>query len=354
MSPAAVMRPIPSRNARLAVALALGVLAAAVTAWRTTAVPGGLTTDFDLVWRGARALLSGVDPYPISGPGRPIDTPFAMYYPGTALVIVAPLALLPLATARVLFVGSSTGLLAFAVTRAGWWRLTVFASGAYLAVLKYAQWAPLLIAAALLPPLGGLLVAKPNLGLALGASVEDGRTMWRALLGALALTILSLVVLPHWPAEWLSALRGATHMRPLVTSLGGPLLLTALLRWRRPEARLLAAMACAPLNPSATDLLPLLLVPVSVTETVLVALATCAVFASVERCGAHSAFAACMDQARVLDLWLVYVPCLVMILRRSNEGAVPVWSDQLAERLRVAASSLRRTLVSEMSDRPRE
>lgn len=47
------------------------------------------------------------------------------------------------------------------------------------------------------------------------------------------------LLLPHWPVDWLDALRGAPHYAPPVQRPGGFLLLLAFLRWRQPEARML-------------------------------------------------------------------------------------------------------------------
>jgi hypothetical protein len=50
-------------------------------------------------------------------------------------------------------------------------------------------------------------------------------------------------------------------MVPVVARPGGFLLLLALSRWRRPEARLLAAMACVPQTLGLYETLPLFLIP---------------------------------------------------------------------------------------------
>ena len=70
-----------------------------------------------------------------------------------------------------------------------------------------------------------------------------------AVTGGLLLGV-SLAILPTWPLDWMHVMRAGVenHYRaPVVGGRGllalGPALLVVLLRWRRPEARLLAAPA---------------------------------------------------------------------------------------------------------------
>jgi hypothetical protein len=111
-----------------------------------------------------------------------------------------------------------------------------------------AQWSPLVAAAFLLAPLGVVCGDKPTVGLAtiLAAPTQRAQVI-AALLGAILL-VVSLVLAPRWPSAWIDATRPAPHMSSPVAHwrVGGPLLLLALLRWRRPEARWLAALACVP------------------------------------------------------------------------------------------------------------
>jgi hypothetical protein len=101
-------------------------------------------------------------------------------------------------------------------------------------------------------------------------------------------------------------------MRP-----GGALLLLALLRWRQPEARLLAAMSLIPQTGGLYDTVPLFLIPRTRWEAYGLAAATQLV--------------AIADPARTypgIDLFsaikirwplmfvLVYVPALLLVLRR--------------------------------------
>jgi hypothetical protein len=59
---------------------------------------------------------------------------------------------------------------------------------------------------------------------------------------------------------WLRTVQDASHFTAPVQRPGGVLLLLALLRWRTPQGRLLAAWALIPRTESMYDLLPLFLV----------------------------------------------------------------------------------------------
>src|SRR5207249_4570115 len=107
--------------------------------------------------------------------------------------------------------------------------------------------------------LAWLVRAKPNVGLAIVLASGSVRALLVATLGGGLLVIASLLVFPGWPAEWLNTLWTAHHMSPPVARLGGPLLLLALLRWRQPEARLLAVLACVPQTPCFYEALPVLI-----------------------------------------------------------------------------------------------
>ena len=56
-----------------------------------------------------------------------------------------------------------SALMAFAVTREGLWRLTLFLTPSFFAAASVANWSPLLVAAAFEPVLFPLAIAKPTL-----------------------------------------------------------------------------------------------------------------------------------------------------------------------------------------------
>src|SRR6185312_6391081 len=116
-----------TRRARVpvAIALAVGCGVLAYAAFRRT--PDHVA-DFDQLWYGARALLGGRDPYAEVGPGRAFDFPWPLYYPLPALLLVVPLAGMPLLVARAVFVALGAGVVAYALTRREWKSLLLFTS----------------------------------------------------------------------------------------------------------------------------------------------------------------------------------------------------------------------------------
>jgi hypothetical protein len=106
------------------------------------------------------------------------------------------------------------------------------------------QWSTLMMAAALMPPLSWLAAAKPTVGLAAFAF----RPNRYAIIGGAVLLAISFAVLPTWLGDWMTVLRHEPSHRymPLLMLRGGPILLLALLRWRTPEGRFLAVIACVP------------------------------------------------------------------------------------------------------------
>lgn len=320
---------------RIAIALAVGLLCALVVVIGAEhALP---VSDFDQCWVAARALLHGHNPYDAIGPGRAFEWRFPFFYPLPAALIAMPFAWFSVSITRALFISMSATLLAFAIIRRDYHRLLLFLSAGFCVSLLKSQWEPLLTAAALLPALSWVFVAKPTVGAALFVAFPS-RT---AVLGGIALVAVSLVVMPSWPANWIQMLHQETHMRtPLITPLG-PLLLLGLLRWRRPEARLLVALACVPQTLILYMTVPLFLIPASLGESALLAalswVAQATTFTMPHQ-PPHPSFYT--DSAWVIVMFL-YVPCLVMVLRRRNEGEMPAlvgWLVARVSRRRAAAA----------------
>ena len=292
---------------------------------------GIMASDFGQIWFASRTLLSGGNPYDVVGPGRAFDWPFPLLYPVTALLTAVPLTWLPLRLAEAVFVGIGAGLLAWGLTRRTLAnpQLLVFTSFAMVAAAQCVQWSPLLTAGALIPTLGFLFAAKPTIGLALFVAYPSTR----ALIGCISITLLSLVVAPSWPSAWLATLPAASHMTAPIMRPGGLLLALALLRWRRPEARLLLALGCVPQTPMLNETVPLFLVVQTLPEgltlmylTVITAHLVGTIYQGT------TDYQGWMAGLGVWALWLVYLPCLVMVLRRPNVGAALVWRSPLALR----------------------
>jgi hypothetical protein len=292
-----------SRSRRLLLALLIGAVCAVVCYARLAGqgLGGG---DFTWAWRGARMLLAGQNPYrdPSLAPGNPYPYDAPLFYPLPAVLFAVPFAPLPMELAGALFVGISAGLLAYAISREGLWRLGVFLGAPFWLALGWAQWSPLLTAAALVPPLLPLTLAKPNIG---GPLLLTYGT-WRWWLASALLGLASLVILPGWSQDWLANLGQNRHSPPLLI-LGGPLLLLALLRWREQAARLQRLLFY--------DQVVLWLVPNSLRESLVLALCSWLGFLAWLRLEAADTGA-----APPYVLVSVYLPALVIVLLRRPGG----------------------------------
>jgi hypothetical protein len=246
---------IPSRALlSKALPLAVGALTFALV-WVGRSPPGPWGLDFDYFWTAGRAVWQGGDPYlAVDTAIREGTLRWPFFYPGTAVVLLAPFGALPHQLAAALFTSLGMGLLVWSVH--GWRRWIVLSPPALEAVLL-GQWSPWLTAAVGIPWLGFIWAAKPPVGLALFA----GWPSRAALYGGIAVVILSFVLLPHWPTMWLDAVQSSGQYRAPVQRFGGFVLLLAWLRWRKPEARMLGVLALIPHTTSVYELLPLFLVP---------------------------------------------------------------------------------------------
>ncbi|MFL5575754.1 MAG: hypothetical protein ACJ79S_07300, partial [Gemmatimonadaceae bacterium] len=328
----------PTGRRRLTAALAIGLAAAAYAAYLSARMPSDWVTDFDPVWAGARALAGGANPYAL--PPAALHNSRGLFYPIPALVAALPLAWLPLHAARAAFAGATAALCAWALFRRGWTLWPLFVSMAFVQTVVLVQWAPLLIFAALTPSCAGLLLAKPHMGAPLGfceyvlPGVPDRRRLAAASVSGVAMLAASFSLFPGWVGEWLQAIHDSRHMTPALLrwQAGGPLLLLALLRWRQPEARLLVALAAVPQTPGVLEGVALFLVTRTVREALWLAVLSYVAYIvgglawwdEARFIGVYlSRELAYYRAVGVAALWLLYVPCLVMVLRRPNNGALP-------------------------------
>jgi hypothetical protein len=280
-----------------------------------------------MFWVAARALVGGESPYALP---RVVDGfTFQSGYlnPLPAALAVAPLAGLPFRLATVLFNGIGMGVLAFGLSRTGWHRLPILMSFPALYSLIVGQWSSYVTAAALIPGLAWAAVCKPNIGLAALAYRPSPRFAWVAVF-TLA---VAFVVRPVWVGEWLGTLRTVlpgSKVAP-ITVPGGILLLAALTRWRRSDGRLLLAMSCIPHTVLFYDELILGLLAETRKQALVFALwsygavivAALIVPRPVGDIGYY----------RILSLiivWAYYLPALVVVLRRPNEGDAPAWVER--------------------------
>ena len=302
-------------------ALAIGLFGSLVAFGKHLSMPNH-PGDFGLAWFGARAMIAGRNPYELVGPGLEYSWPWPLVYPGTAFVAALPVAWLPLQPAIYVFVFISCALLAYSVTEKGWFRLPMFGSAAFIVAAGAAQWSPLFTAAMGIPVLGFFFAAKPTIGIAMGLA-GTRRLQISAIIGAVILGVVSLVLFPAWPKLWLNQLHFATQMAPPILRFGGPFVLLALLRWRLPEARLIVALALIPQVGSWYEALPLFLVPSTYRQTMILAM-TCSVgFLMGEMRPDGMSETEINDFVGSLMIATVYLPAIIMLLRKSESAARP-------------------------------
>jgi hypothetical protein len=318
------VRPVPSWRLRAWLAIAASVLSGLrAFLW----VSGeAKSRDFDQVWYAARALLAGRNPYAEIGPGLHFDWPAPLYYPLTAAVAVMPLAAIARSVATVLFAAIASGAFVWAATRRSIAPAVVITSASAALAAETVQWSPLLGAAFGIPWLGILLSAKPTIGFAIWVA----RPTRIAAIGCIVLSAISLAFVPTWPIDWLEALRhtslataGGTPYFAPIRSAGGAFAALAILRWRRPEARLVLALACVPQTPLLYETVPLFLVALTITEGGVLWLGSWIAALWVAAAGP---FVSDLERFRVsVDAigWCLYFPAVVMVLRRSNVGSTP-------------------------------
>jgi hypothetical protein len=280
--------------------------------------------DFDQVWFAANALLAGRNPYSEIGPGLHFNWPAPLYYPLTAAVAVMPLAPFERSVAAMLFSAIASGLFVWAATRRSIAPAVVITSGSAALAAEAVQWSPLLGAAYGIPWAGLLLCAKPTIGFAIWCA----RPTRVAVLGAIVLTAIGLAFLPSWPVDWLEAVRhtslatpGGTPYFAPIRSAGGAFAALAVIKWRRPEARLVLALACVPQTPLLYETLPLFLVPATITEAGVLWLGSWMAALWLSLAGP---FASDLERFRVsvnVIGWSLYFPAVIMILRRPNVGS---------------------------------
>jgi hypothetical protein len=322
--------PRAQRRPRIALSLLCGMLAGLVTIQKNSREP--TPRDFEQVWFAARSILAGANPYPRVGPGLDFDWPFPLLYPLPAGVIGIPFAPFPAELATVLFSIIGGALFAWALMEYGYGPLFAFFSMPVRAAFESVQWGPLLASATVIAPLGLLLVAKPTVG---GAVFLARPSRW-AFLGAAIFGGIAFLVEPGWVADWLDAIARdnaiwapTTPYRAPITFLGGPIALLCLLRWRRPEARLVSAMVCVPQTLVWYEAVPLMLVPRTFWQAVGLVSVSYIGHAWV-RVQLPPVYHERLSYELVGQamIWSVYLPCTLMVLRRRNEGPLPDWLER--------------------------
>jgi hypothetical protein len=301
----------PSRAWRVKVSLTAGLVAGLFVIALYARQEPGVISDWDPTWVATEALLQGENPYDaIQVP----PWPNWLLYPLPALLVTAPFTFIPLPLARGIFAAVGTAAFTYVITRRYRWTLYFLISGAMLWSWMVVQWAPLLIAAALTPTISWLLAVKPTLGFALWSGWPNRK----AVIGGLIFVGISLLIRPTWIQEWLASVSKTPHAPHLLRP-GGFLMLLGLLRWRRPEGRLLAVLALVPQTTALYETLPLGLLcrdrPQAAAFAGLTMLAHLLYLL-----GPQGPWPVGAGYQWWVMLALVYLPAIVLVLRRPNEA----------------------------------
>ncbi len=320
---------IPARKQRVVVAAVITLLVC-IRFYATHLQYGETQSDFSPIWFGAKALLHGANPYGLIGPGLVFDSRLPVLYPSTAFALAIPFSLLSELWASLAFIALSTFLLAYGITRDGWHRLPLFASVSFVTSAQLAQWSTLMTAALFIPSLAVVIAAKPQAGLPIVAASRSTTAIKAAIIGGIALIVVSLVLFPRWPLEWLGHVRATEQLRSPLTRLGGVAILFAALRWRRPEAWLVLSMAALPQTWYSYNVLPLLTVGNTFRESGLLAIISSAgsiatAFLVTDLYSARTA-----QVGGTMLVATAYLPAVLLVLRRPNEGPVTAWMNYLS------------------------
>jgi hypothetical protein len=318
----------------LAAAAFTAVLSATYVVWVARRDPT-YVSDFDQLWVSARALMAGENPYQAVRSGFAGHGPlgFPLFYPLPAVVAAVPFALLHLVAARATFAALSMATFSYLLAGRGLFALTALLSAPAFLTVSLVQWSGWLACAAMVPWLGWALVCKPNAGLPVLTSAPSTRAFAVSLVLSGLLVMVAFALQPGWVADWRAALQGQPHFKPYLLRPGGFLLLLALLRWRRPEARWLAVLACVPATPGPQEALVFFSWDLSFRQLLVLGLLSHGAMWAAVPARQHGDFYSYVDVAALANLALIYVPMLVIILRRPNEGPVPAALDRLIARI---------------------
>ncbi len=317
------LRSRPTRQLRLAVAGAIAVALFGLYLLYVSLHPGADAGDFGFPLHAARLLLAGRDPYLEMVPGVP-GAAGAFLYPLPAALVAIPFAGLSDTMAGAAFVGMSAGLVSYGLSAGGWWRLLALMSPAFLLAFSVANWPPLLMASALLPGIGWLAAAKPNIGIVAFAY----RPRWLTVASGIVIILVCFALNPRWPAEWLSHVakqeipHAATFAWPL-----GAFGFAGLLRWRTPEGRALVAFTLVPVSAFPYDHLMLWLIPRTFREALFLTWTAWLTAPAILGFNAEASRTRLLLIQAALTLGTV-VPATILVLRRPNVGPAPRWIER--------------------------
>jgi hypothetical protein len=257
---------------------------------------------------GLRQWLNGEPVYRL----QTIDGVPIVNNPFTTMLIMSPFLFVPLEIVVPTFCALSSAVLAFGLTKNGeLWRLLVFLSFPFISSIHSTQWAPLFMAALLLPGLLPIAVAKPQLGLVLALNGKWRKSM---MMVAVCMIVLSFALYPTWLWDWFNdpATRLYGGWIPALTIPGFLLVLLARY-WRSERARLLLTISLAPQRMWYDQLL-VFLIPSNWKEMMVLTINSWAAVIISRALGWINSFGPQDWRAQMVLATFLYLPALWMVL----------------------------------------
>lgn len=287
----------PSIRGRFVAAILIGLITGIACYVMQISEGGGLSDFRQAIWL-VRDLLQGKDPY---------DYKFhAMFvpYPLPAALFALPFYPFSQPIGTSLFVGLTSVLLAFGLTREGYERLALFLCGPYWIAVFLVQWSPLIAASAFFSWLAPVVLVKPQIAL----PVLVTHLNRRRIIAIVVVGLVSLAVMPTWPFRWLGGIVEYQKLFPLFTW-PGMFLLLALLCYRDRDVWMLLIGAILPQR-AMYDLTWLWLIPRSLRGLLITS--------AVSWLFTIAPYLIVKQPAEILAVG-AYVPMLVVILLRNRQ-----------------------------------
>jgi hypothetical protein len=292
------------------------------------------SNDFDSLYHAALQLLRGENPYRAAQPSSPL------FYPLPAVFFAVPFTLLPLAIARAVLDIVTGSAFVYALWKVrGRYALLAVLSGSFIAAQYWGDLTPLMVVASLFPVFGFLLVLRPNTGTALWLA----RPSRLAAIAGAGVLLVSFTLYPSWPRDWI---RGLLHsndgLLPIVFRPFGFVLLLAAVRVKKPEGRLLFALALIPQTAMPFELVPLALIPSNLKEMGIYVFGTLLTLVPIIA-GWQEGLPGTAIQANTWPWMLVgvYLPMLWLVLRTPGKKAKVVVGKERRRANRLADEELK-------------
>lgn len=320
--------PVPTPR-RLYTSIVFGILPAFVA--HMHAVMDKTPRDFFHFRAVAFAALHRQNVYD-AAPGLP--------YPLPGLLLVTPWTFLPPAEATALFMFLGGAFFAWALMAEGYAPLLGYFSSGMLFAAQVGQWPPMFAGAFAVAPLGVFLIVKPHVGFASFVA----RPTWWTVGSAVVCTVLAFALQPTWVHDWRESVvlsgvhfgaegAGKFQYTAPIALPGGVLALAALARWRRPEARLLAVLACVPQSLHLYEIVPLALVPRGWIQSAIYVGMSHVIWRILFLERPFTNYVDYTTASGKLYTLLIFLPLTAMVLLRPNEGSLPAWLESRVARL---------------------